>query len=198
MRAFTSLALVTLAACGGDDGVDVPDPELITTVRLHLVPQGGGTTVDVAFDDADGDGGNPPTIDPIVLVKEKLYTVTVQFQNALETPPEEITDEVRDEGEDHQVFFTGSGVNGPASDEPNAPLVHAYADTDSNGLPIGLENTFGTAEGTGQLTVTLRHLPPVNGTAVKTADLASQVKNAGFAAIGGENDVNVTFSVTVQ
>jgi hypothetical protein len=74
-------------------------------------------------------------------------------------------------------------------------LTHAYAD--ANRLPIGLANTIVAASGGGQLTVTLRHLPPVNNAPVKTADLAAQVRAGGFGAIGGSTDVQVDFSVTV-
>ncbi len=51
---------------------------------------------------------------------------------------------------------------------------------------------------TGTLTVTLRHLPPVNGMAIKTAGLATTVRYQGLSAIGGSSDAQVTFSVSVQ
>jgi len=190
-------ALTTITACG-DDGGGGEDNEVITTVTLQLVPMGGGTTVTASFKDADGDGGAAPTIDPLDLVTAKTYTVTVRFLNELENPPEEITEEVRDESDQHFLFFTGTAVNGPASNQPTAPLAHTYADMDANGIPIGLSNTVVTTPGTGQLTVTLRHLPPVNDTAVKTADLPMQVKDSGFGALPGSTDVSVTFMTTVQ
>jgi hypothetical protein len=80
---------------------------------------------------------------------------------------------------------------------PSAPLTHAYTDSDANGLPIGLANTIGAVAGTGTLTITLRHLPPVNDVAVKTADLASQVRSGGFVSIGGSTDATVNFNATV-
>ncbi len=190
-------ALTTITACG-DDGAGGEDNEVITTVTLELVPMGGGDTVTASFNDADGDGGGAPIIDPLNLVTAKTYAVTVRFLNALETPPEDITVEVRDESDEHFVFFTGTAVNGPATNQPAAPVTHTYADMDANGIPIGLSNTFVTRPGTGQLTVTLRHLPPVNDTAVKTADLPMQIKNSGFAALPGSSDVSVTFMTTVQ
>lgn len=192
------LAGALLAGCHDDHDHD-NEHEVITTVTLELAPMGGGATVSASFDDPDGNGGAAPTIDPIVLAAGTTYTTTVRFLNKLEDPPEEITDEIRDEGDEHQVFFTGSAVNGPAADNPNAPLTHSYADTDTGGLPLGLTNTIAAAAaGTGQLQLTLRHLPPINNNPTKTAGLADQVKTGGFAAIGGENDVDVTFMVTVQ
>lgn len=202
MRIAFFLSLSLVAACGGDDVQSCTDSncsqELITTVSLTITPMGGAPIV-AEVDDPDGDGGNPPTIDSIALTAGTTYSVTVAFQNRLETPAEEITDEVRDEAVDHQIFFTGSAVNGPASDHPNAPIEQTYSDADDNGLPIGLANELVVSAGAaGDLTVTLRHMPPLNGQPVKTASAAMQVKTGGFSTIGGENDAQVTFPVAVS
>jgi hypothetical protein len=193
-----SLWLIPLFAACGDDGGTSNENEVFTTVTLTFTPQGPGTPVIAAFDDPDGDGGAAPTIDPIRLAAASMYTMAVTFENRLESPPEDITAEVADEADEHQVFFTGTAVDGPAAYNPGAPLTHTYADQDINGLPIGLSNTIVAAVGTGELTVTLRHLPPVNETPVKTADLAQQVAGAGFSTIGGSTDVQVDFDVTVE
>ena len=193
---FLVASVSSLAACG--DGADGDNEnEVITTVTLTFAPQGSGAAVTAEFDDPDGDGGDPPTADPVDLAAG-TYTMTVIFENRLEDPPEDITTEVEDESDEHQVFLTGTAVDGPASDNPGAPLSHAYADQDAGGLPIGLSNTITAAAGTGQLTVTLRHLPPVNDTAVKTADLPSQINAGGFSSIGGTTDATADFTVTVQ
>jgi hypothetical protein len=187
--------LLLVAACG-DPGGDGNEGEVITTVTLTFSPMGGGSPVTAEFDDPDGDGGDPPTIDPVNLTAG-MFTLAVGFQNRLETPPEEITDEVRDEGDEHQLFFTGSAIDGPAATNPAAPLVHAYADTDGAGLPVGLSSTITARTGTGQLTVTLKHLPPLDGNALKTSDLAAMVKAGGITSIGGDTDVSVSFTATV-
>ncbi|HUH01176.1 MAG TPA: hypothetical protein VML75_04225 [Kofleriaceae bacterium] len=198
---FASLILgasLSMTAACDDHGHDHDHPqELITTVALTFAPVGGGTAIVAEFDDPDGDGGDPPTVDPIALTAG-AYTLTVAFENRLEDPPEDITLEIADEADEHQVFFTGTAVDGPASDQPAAPLMHAYDDTDANGLPIGLANTINASAGNGDLVVTLRHLPTLNDMAQKTADLAGQVEADGFGAIGGDNDAQVTFTVTVQ
>ena len=195
MRLHHCAICCALAGCGGDPAT--PDPgELITTVSLTFTPAAGPALVFEA-DDPDGDGGEPPTIDPLNLARGS-YTVTVKFENRLEEPAEDITLEVADEATQHQVFFVGSGVRGPAQDNAGAALTHTYADTDTNGHPIGLANTFTANGGAGALLVVLRHVPPINGTAVKTADLAEQVRIGGLSSIGGENDANVTFTVNVQ
>lgn len=190
-----------LAACGDDGGTSCSGSncleEVITTVTLTLTPAGGSPLV-AEFDDPDGDGGDPPMIDSIALVAGTTYAVTVGFQNRLETPPEEITNEVRDEATDHQVFFTGDVVNGPASDRASAAITHTYTDADANGLPIGLANQFVVSAGpSGDLIVTLRHMPPINDQPTKTADTAAQVKASGFSAIAGENDAQVAFPIAV-
>lgn len=198
---LASLLLAPLAfalvACGEDTVGGGNEEEVISRVELVMVPMGGGATVTAVFDDPDGDGGEPPTIDGFALTMGVTYATSVRFLNALETPAEDITVEVRDESDAHQVFFTGTAVDGPASANPGAALTHAYTDTDVNGLPIGLENTLVAAPGTGEITVTLRHLPPINGQAVKTAALAGEVRASGFTALAGATDAQVTFPVAI-
>lgn len=201
MNLCLALSLSTLAfvASCDDDDHSHNEGEVITTVVLTFTPAGGGTAITATFNDPDGDGGAAPTVDPINLARGVTYNTTVRFENRLETPAEDITLEVADESDEHQVFFTGTAVNGPASNQPSAALTHAYTDTDAKGLPIGLASTFASANaaGSGTLVVTLRHMPPVNDTAVKTATSATTVRDSGFSALGGENDASVTFQVTV-
>jgi hypothetical protein len=194
----TALALAaTLAACGDETTGSTNETEVITTVMLIFTPDGGGTTATFEFDDPDGDGGNAPMVDAIDLAPGS-YSMTVAFENRLETPAEDITAEVMDEADEHQIFLTGSAVDGPAADNSGAPLTHTYADTDNNGLPIGLSNHITATAGSGDLIVSLRHMPPINDQAVKEATSAADVSSAGFTAIGGTTDAQVTFPVTVQ
>ncbi len=201
MRLASRLALFAttsfvLACSDPSDGGN--EEEVITTVVLSFAPMGGGATITAVADDPDGDGGQPPTIDPVGLAAGTTYTLTIGFENRLETPAEIITDEVRDEGDQHQVFLTGTAVDGPASDRPTAPLTHTYGDTDAGGLPIGLTNTIvAAAGGPGDLTITLRHLPPVNDVAAKTAATAMTVRTSGLDALPGATDASVTFPVTI-
>jgi len=104
---------------------------------------------------------------------------------------------VVDEKDEHLVLFTGTGVNGPASNQPAAPLQHSYADTDNKGLPLGVANKITAAAGSGVLTVTLRHMPPVNNQPVKTATATETVRASGFTNLGGSTDVQINFPVTV-
>ncbi|HTE49312.1 MAG TPA: hypothetical protein VK698_00455 [Kofleriaceae bacterium] len=187
-----------LAACGGDDAQGGNENEVITTVTLTFAPEGGGENVTAAFDDPDGNGGESPTIDPIDLADGTTYAMTITFVNDLADPPEDITEEVSDESDQHMIFYTGTAVDGPASEQPGAPLTHTYGDEDVNGLPIGLENTIVATAGTGEMTVTLRHMPPVNDTPVKTADLPQQVSDEGVGSLPGSTDAQVDFAVTVE
>jgi hypothetical protein len=192
---FGVAALAMFAACGGDDGGPFNPEELITTVVLNFTPSSGSPVV-ATFNDPDADGGQAPTIDPVNLTPG-TYTLTVQFQNRLSSPTEEITDEVRDEGNFHLVLFTGTAVVGPASATTSGPLTQGYTDMDANGLPVGLTSGITAVAGTGQLTVTLRHMPPEEPP-VKSATTLMEVKTGGVNSIGGSTDAQVNFDVTVQ
>jgi len=194
MKRFIALSFI-FVGCGDPGDGSMNEQEVISRVELTFMPP-SGSPVTFTFDDPDGDGGAAGTAQPITLNTATTYALSISFLNSLETPPEDITPEVRDEGVEHQVFLTGTAVNGPASNS-TGPLTHTYADTDANGLPLGLENTIATIDGTGQLIVTLRHMPPELPPG-KGADTASQVAASGFSAIGGSTDAQVTFDVTVQ
>ncbi len=188
------LCSTAVAACG-DDGGATNENEVITSVMLSFAPPAGAPVL-AEFDDPDGDGGQAPTVQPVNLVANTTYAMTVRFQNRLEDPAEEITEEVREESDVHLLLFTGSAVVGPATANTTGPLTQAYADTDANGLPIGLASTIATKPGNGQLIVTLRHMPPEEPPR-KAADTLAQVKTSGVDSIGGSTDAQVTFTVTV-
>lgn len=179
---------------------------LTTRLELHFTPEDGGDPLTFVWADPENDGS--PEIDEIVLPDAAMeeahtarrYTLDVEVWNDLESPAEDVTPEIAEGDAEHQFFFTGSAVQGPATgDNPDALVAHAYADTDRNGLPVGLVNTIETlARGTGEITVTLRHMPPESGQAVKQAGLAQTVADEGFGAIGGDNDIQVTLPLTVD
>lgn len=196
--AFLLLALAAAACTDTENPEEVNENEVITTVVLSFTPQGGGDILEYQWTDPENDGS--PVIDDIVLMDTEDYDFTVSFLNGLEDPPEDITEEVEVESDEHQVFFTGTAVEGPATgDNPDAVVTHAYADTDVNGFPVGLDNVLVTeTTGTGNFIVTLRHLPPENGTAVKTGSLADDLAAGGFEGLPGGTDAQVTFDLAVQ
>lgn len=176
-----------------DHGHEHNESEVITRVELTFTPDGGDAIVAV-FSDPDGDGGMSGTSDPITLVAGTSYSVSVAFLNELEDPAEDLTGEIEEEAEEHQIFFAGDAVGGI--------LTHTYADAEStygansvgDDLPVGLSNTIAAGEaGTGSLRVQLQHLPEVNGEPVKVAGLADM-----FDSLPGEPDASVSFDVTVE
>lgn len=191
---IASLLVFAVSACTPETGDD-QDSEIISRIELTFTPLGGGDPLTFAFSDPDGDGGMSGTADPIELMAGTEYTLELRFLNDLADPPEDITDEVRAEAEDHFVFVVG--------DSP-ALFTHAYTDLESDygsnatgdDLPVGLINTITTdAAGTGSLRIVLRHLPELNGQAQKSGDLPEQL--AAGESLPGSADVDVSFELTV-
>ncbi len=181
MLMATGALMLTVSGCKKDDHDHDHEQELITTVNVVFTPVGGGTPVTFSFVDLDGDGGNAPVITNGTLAANTDYTFTTTFLNESETPAEDITEEVRVKGDEHQIFYqVQSGLN----------LTITYNDTDANGKPIGLNGNASTGgASTGNLTVTLRHEPNKS---------AANVANGDITNAGGETDAEITFSVTIQ
>ncbi|MGV3460306.1 MAG: type 1 periplasmic binding fold superfamily protein [Flavobacterium sp.] len=182
-----AIALTALfaASCSDDDAstaLPVNEEEVITTVKAAFTPQGGGNTVLLTSRDLDGDGPNAP-VNTVSgpFISGKTYFGTVQFQNELVNPVGNITEEVQEEGDEHQVFFVQTG---------GSLGTFVYNDLDVNGKPVGLNVTFNTAAtaASGQLKIVLVHEPN------KDAQGVSQgiITNAG-----GATDAEVVFSVDV-
>lgn len=170
-------------ACDNDDA-PVNEEEVITTVRVTLV--GGGQTIILESRDLDGDGPNAPVLTPIggaTLVAGTTYTGTTTFLNELESPAEDITVEVQEEGVEHQVFYQIAPSLGT--------VTYNSTNVDANGNPIGLSFNLvaGNSGSTGTLIVTLRHLPNKTASGVSGGDITNA---------GGSTDAAVTFSVAVN
>ncbi|MEL6342083.1 MAG: hypothetical protein AAFV53_03050 [Myxococcota bacterium] len=204
-----AVALLFTSACDdvtSEDPLDTHHHGLTTTLVLYFTPTGGGETLSFTWADPEDDGN--PIIDDIFLPDGSdhnhhdamSYTLDVEVWNELEDPITDVTPEIESLDTEHQVFFTGSAVMGPATGaNTDAIIEQAYADSDANGLPLGLTNTITTRDwGDGELTVTLRHLPPENGQDVKTEGLANDVALTGFGSIGGDNDIQATFPIEVE
>ena len=177
--ALLVIPVIFSTSCSNDDA-PVNEEEVITTVTTTLV--GGGQTITLTSRDLDGDGPNAPVVTVSGnLVAGTTYTGSTTFLNELESPAEDITVEVEEEGADHQVFYQLPSTIGTVT----------YTDTDTNGKPIGLNFTLvaGTSGSTGTLTVTLRH--DLNKSAAGVA--SGDITNAG-----GSTDAAVNFSVAVN
>ncbi|GAB4516259.1 type 1 periplasmic binding fold superfamily protein [Allomuricauda sp.] len=174
--AFIGLSFV---ACSDDDDAPVPvnEEETITTLRITLVPEGGGTNITIETQDLDGDGPNDPVRDISGnLSANTTYTGSIVFLNETETPAEDITEEVEEEDDEHQIFYIPSGSITSVT----------YDDQDGNGNPLGLAFTLETgAAGNATLEVTLVHEPkkPNDGT---------------LSDAGGEVDFTDNYALTIE
>lgn len=182
-----AIALTALfaASCSDDDAttaIPVNEQEAISTIKATFVPVGGGTTVTLTSRDLDGDGPNPP-VNTVSgpFAAGVSYTGTMQFLNELAGTVEDVTMEISEEGDHHQLFFVQTGGN---------LGTFVYNDADEDGKPIGLSFTYNAsaAAATGQLQIVLIHHPNKNAAGVAQGDITNA---------GGATDAEVTFSVSV-
>lgn len=177
---FLAILALGFTACEKDDPLIPNEEELITTLEYTLTPISGGDEVVFLFKDIDGDGGDVPIISSATLAANLTYTGSLILLNESEMPAGSITDEIREEDEDHQFFFQ-SDVAGFAV---------MYNDQDQDGNPLGLSTTLTTGDaGTGTFTIILRHEPNKSASGV----FAGDITNAG-----GETDIEVAFSLDIQ
>jgi hypothetical protein len=171
---FGLLAL-TLAGCSKDKDEVSNEEELITTVSLRFQEVGTANSFVATFRDTDGEGGNPPSIDEIVLKPNANYSCSVELLNESVSPAEDITEEVQEEADDHELYFIAAGAN----------ITFNRVDLDSKSLPVGLSSTWQTgAASTGTVRVVLKHKP---GT-----------KAAGDPVTKGETDIDLNFTTKIQ
>jgi len=172
-----ALLAIAMVGCSDDDTPEViNEEEVISTVILTLTPESGEDVI-LMTQDLDGDGPDAPVITISGSFAENTqYEGAVRFLNETETPAEEITNEVEEEADEHQVFYTTT---------EGLDIQTEYLDFDDNDNPLGLLITLTTgAASQGSLTVTLRHEP------VKPND--------GLDSAGGETDITTSFDVTIE
>lgn len=184
--ALTLFAALAFSSCTKDEAVPevVNEEELITTITAIYTPVGGGTAVTLQYKDLDGDGANAPVISVSgPFEKNKTYNGTVTFKNEAANPAQDITPEILEEGDEHQLFYQITGTL-------NA-FTYGTATTnfDKNGKPIGLQSVFvTTGAASGSLTITLRHEPIKSAANVSTGDITNAA---------GATDAEVVFSISV-
>lgn len=198
MKKTTKLMLVLLAisctiiqSCKKDDDDDNPtipnEEEVITTIKYTLVNT-AATPNDTAifiFKDLNEDGDANDANEQLVvdsLAASATYSGTIEFLNELESPADTVTNEIKEEAEEHQVFYSMSGVTISYTDKENTYVTGA-----SSTLPVGITTSavVGSSTGTQSLTITLRHEPDKN---------ASGVSGGNITNAGGETDITTTFS----
>jgi hypothetical protein len=166
-------------SCDKKDPVIPNEEELITTL-IYTLTSGTGEEVKLSFKDIDGEGGQPPVITTGALKANTTYTGKLTLLNEMESPADNITEEILEEADEHQFFFTISGLDASVS----------YDDTDSAGFPVGLKTKLVTGgPSSGKLTITLRHEPNKSASGVSSG----QLTNAG-----GETDIEVTFDLNIE
>ena len=168
------LSMSFFQACDKQDPRPVHEPEVITTVQVTLVPDGGGDAVSLLFYDPDGEQGSiEPTISVSgALMASTTYAVVMELLNETESPAGNISEEVAGEANDHLFCFDVVGN-----------ILIRYEDEDENGLPLGLITLWETGSaGAAEITVTLRHQA---GT------------KTGQCPGPGETDVEVTFVLDI-
>ncbi len=170
--------MLVIAGCG--DSVTAPggEVELISRVTLTLTPSGGGAPIVSYIDDPDGNGPQPPSAQSgaLTFAAGVTFSGAIRFENRLVTPPENITEEVEEEANEHRVFYTVTGGG----------LTVTTTDVDGQGRPLGLAFTAvaGATPGTGTLRVVLCHYD-------------DGPKQAQATSCTGDTDIDVTFNYTI-
>ncbi len=143
---------VALSSCKKEkEGEEDNENELITTVKLSFTYGGEAVKQVFTWRDLDGEGGNAPVIEDIVLERGKTYFVTLDLLDETKTPADDITAEVREEADAHRVYYTVSG---------SAGLLIDNLDKDDEGISLGtIAQWTATQSGTGSVRIVLRHYP---------------------------------------
>jgi hypothetical protein len=176
---FILLGIVLFTGCKDvSNPAESNETEVLTTVQLLLTNQDDASDTPQAtiqFKEGFGHGDALEKNDTLKLKAGATYTAELILLNESVNPAEVMSEEVEQEGVDHQLFYQSS----------NADLTVDYADKDENQLPIGLriELKVGSA-GMGTLRVTLKHQP--------------DLKSATSTLSTGETDVDVSFHVTIE
>ena len=189
---YSLLYLVIFTSCEDDDIVpeEEEEEEVITDVTL-IFTSDAGAVVTASAQDPDGEGVQELVVlDEIQLQAGTNYTLTFDIMNNLESPGEDIGDEIAEEDDEHQIFFawtegafsnpSGNGNIDNASDPVN------YNDADGNGNPLGLNTSWTAGDPTtaASFTVRLQHQP--------------DVKTSTSGANDGDTDFELQFVLNIQ
>ncbi|HEX8378523.1 MAG TPA: hypothetical protein VF602_11955, partial [Pedobacter sp.] len=125
--------ILSVSSCKKNDGElpEVDENELITTVRLKFSNKANASDVKlVTWKDLDGQGGNNPVIDEIILAPNSAYKLEIDaILNETQAPVGNIKEEVAKEADDHLFVFKPAPAN---------ILTVTATDKDSKNLPVGL------------------------------------------------------------
>ena len=168
------------------------DHEAISKVILDIVSPADGSEQTINYADPQTKNGGADA--EIVLVSGTTYDLGITVLNDEENPVEDITLEIIDEMDEHQVFFTGSVID-------DGSVTFTYEDEDNNGLPLGLDNTLtGVAAGSGDLVITLQHMAEQDGNPRQARRYGCRRGCRGLGRIAGEGaaDFSIAFDLVVE
>lgn len=159
--------------CSKDEPEVINEEELITTVVLNLTKSGDSSATTYTYND----GQTPPSIS---LEANSSYQASIAFLD--ESNPsdvEDITEEVIEEVDEHQVFYQIQGAV--------VSITSASNDiNDSSGNALMLNTTWTTgAAASGSVQVYLIHEPTTKNGSTRED-------------LGGSTDIQVNFPVGVQ
>ena len=102
-----SMMIIVVSSCQKEPKI-INEEELITTVVLSVQKFGSSTTQQFTFNDPDGVGGIPATIDSIIIEKAAQYNVSITLLNTSMPDIDTLSNEVLDEGDLHQFFYSST------------------------------------------------------------------------------------------
>ena len=130
-------------------------------------------------------------IDSIILAEGVSYDLAVTLTNTLGAEPEDVTEEIMEEDDEHQFFFSFtdgifSDPSGDGNVDNGADPIN-YSDMDENGLPVGLSTAWtagGHTDTPGEFNIVLKHQP---GQKTATSDVN----------VGG-TDLDITLPLIIE
>lgn len=173
-------AMLILAGCNkNDDNVAEPghdhDHHHATTLTISFLEENAQNPLTFTFKDPDGEGGNPPVVDAINLMPNRVYhSEVIVLDESNPDSPVDLTQVINEEADKHKFFFEISGLT----------MAHEYKDADKLNQPVGLVNQFTTGDaGSGTLKIRLKHYQ-------NASDKANDTR--------GETDIEVVFNIVVN
>lgn len=178
---FLGSAILWMACSNDDIPKQVNEEEVITEVSLIFTDESGTST---AYTYIDPKYREESYEDPIIyLESDKNYTVNTAFYDKSNPEePEDITQEVMEEKNDHFVEYRFHAI------DINITRIDEEESTDDDGIKIGVYTEWETGETSeGSVQQTLIHQPETKNT-----------ENPNGNHTGGETDVEVVFDVIIE
>lgn len=186
------ISLTSLHSCKKSDDASHPhdhaSQEQITTLILRGVNTANPTDtnffISAKWEDLDGDGGNAPVIDSLILDTGITYSINMLLLDKTKTPYDTVSKEILERGNIHQFFYT------PSSTLLGKVIVERL-DKDNNNpaLPIGLQTQWSI------LSVPTYNLPVLGTVGILLSHYDGIPKTA---LPSPESDINISFPVRLK